>query len=110
MAMDSFGGVKPAQNEKQNKQKHLKPTNAKPTTQNNKSKNVKTVVQNATCQLHQGSSCENQGSYEFMDAHCSWVFMCVFCFFGGRRPLAYPVGFHAPKKKYLDSRTDLKGC
>ena len=34
------------------KQENMKPTNAKTTAQSNKSKNLKTIVQNLICQLH----------------------------------------------------------
>ena len=47
-----FGSAKPAQDEKPKTRRKMKPTNAKTTAQSNKSKNVKTIVQNLTCQLH----------------------------------------------------------
>ena len=46
-----FGSAKPAQDEKPKVRRTTKPTNAKTTAQSNKSKNVKTIVQNL-CQLH----------------------------------------------------------
>ena len=48
----AFGCAKPAQDEKTKIRRTMKPTNAKTTTQSKKSKNVKTIVQNLTCQLH----------------------------------------------------------
>ena len=47
-----FGSAKPAQDEKPKTRRTMKPTKANTKAQSNKSKNVNTIVQNLTCQLH----------------------------------------------------------
>ena len=73
----AFGSAKPAQAEKPKTRRTMKPTNAKTTTQSNKSKSVKTIIQNLTC---------------------PWVFMRVFHFFGCH-PFSLLSGFPCPKRK-----------
>ena len=92
-----FGSAKPAQDEKPKTRRKMKPTNAKTTAQSNKSKNVKTIVQNLTCQLHRLWNSE-----EFMWIRGCSLLMGVhvcFSFFSAATHLAYSVGFRAQKKK-----------
>ena len=93
----AFGSAKPAQDEKPKARRTMKPTNAKTTTQSNKSKHVKTIVQNLTCQLHRLWNSE-----EFMWIRGCSLLMGVhvcFSFFLAATHLAYSVGFHAQKEK-----------
>ena len=75
----------------------MKQINAKTTTHSNKAKNVKTIVQNPTCQLHRLWNSEEfmwiRGCSLLMGAH-----VC-FSFFSAATHLAYSVGFHAQKEK-----------
>ena len=92
-----FGSAKPAQDEKPKTRRKMKPTNAKTTAQSNKSKNVKTIVQNLTCQLHRLWNSEEfmwiRGCSLLMGVHVCFSF-CL-----AATHLAYSVGFHAQKEK-----------
>ena len=78
----AFGSAKPAQAEKPKARRTMKPTNAKTTTQSNKSKSVKTIIQNLTCQLHRLWNSE-----EFMWIHgCSLLMGVHACFSFFRLP------------------------
>ena len=90
-----FGSAKLAQDEKPKTRRKMKPTNAKTTTQSNKSKNVKTIVQNLSAASFMKLRGVHVNSRVLIAHGCS----CVFFIFFGCHPFSLLSGFPCPKRK-----------